>query len=398
MDEMRTLSRENAGLQATATEGAPDGTERRLDYDLHGLVGVRVLGATPIDGARVSAQLGPIAAPLSREPDIVIRFVDRLPISSPVRLLGLDDAGFTEDAFLILRSKQKSPARVSIPFDAVGGSCEITCERGLPAVPLLIAIVNLTALAKGALPMHAAAFRYRGTGVLVTGWSKGGKTETLLGFMVNGAEYIGDEWVHLSGDGRWMYGIPEPIRVWDWHLDELPLFRRRLGRGSRARLWTLRHLTKGLDRLSGHGRYQGSRWRRDVHRLSYLLKGQRHADLLPQKAFGQGFGPLAGPLEKVIFAASHDSPRIEVRRVEPEEIAARMAFSLQEERSDLVSYYRRFRFARPQQSNPFIDSADEVERERLRRVLEGKDCFGVFHPYPVSITALFDAVRPLLEA
>ena len=36
---------------------------------------------------------------------------------------------------------------------------------GLPAVPLLIPIVNLTALANGALPMHASAFTHDGVGV-----------------------------------------------------------------------------------------------------------------------------------------------------------------------------------------------------------------------------------------
>ncbi len=63
--------------------------------------------------------------------------------------------------------------------------CEIVCERGRARVPLLTANVNLVVLGNGALPLHAAAFRFDGTGVLVTGWSKGGKTETLLAFMAS---------------------------------------------------------------------------------------------------------------------------------------------------------------------------------------------------------------------
>src|SRR5918997_82180 len=113
------------------------------DFDLHGIVGIRLVGASPGDERAVADQLGPIRTPgLDREPDIVIRFV------------------------------------------------------------------NLTALAKGALPLHAAAFTYRGTGVVVTGWAKGGKTETLLGFMAAGAEYVGDEWVYLDANGRHVHGIP----------------------------------------------------------------------------------------------------------------------------------------------------------------------------------------------
>ncbi len=40
----------------------------------------------------VRRQLGPIQAPLTREPDIVIRFVDQLSTASCVRYIGLDDA------------------------------------------------------------------------------------------------------------------------------------------------------------------------------------------------------------------------------------------------------------------------------------------------------------------
>ena len=109
-------------------------------------------------------------------------------------------------------------------------------ERGLQAVPLLIPIVNFAALSKGVIPLHASAFAYNDVGILVTGWAKGGKTETLLAFTSKGAEYIGDEWVYLSKDGRYMYGIPEPIRVWDWHLRYLPEYRSLLKGSDRARL------------------------------------------------------------------------------------------------------------------------------------------------------------------
>ena len=368
------------------------------DYDLHGLAGIRLIDASRHEVARVSAQLGPIAAPLSREPDIVIRFVERLPLSTPPGLLGVDDAGFTDDAFLVLRGKHKTPVRVEIPFEAIGGKCEIVCERGLAAVPLLIPILNLTVLANGALPLHAAAFRYRGSGVLATGWSKGGKTETLLGFASHGAEYIGDEWVYLSGDGDQMYGIPEPVRVWDWHLEELPEYRRRLGRGARARLRILRSLSDGLERFSGNGRGPTSKWQRDTRRLAHLIKNQRHVDLSPQRVFGSSADTMEGEPTKVLFVASHESEHIRVEPIDPGEVARRMAFSLQEERSELLSFYRKFRFAFPDRSNPLMELVNEVERERLETVLEGKECYAVHHPYPVSIPALVEALDPLLAA
>jgi hypothetical protein len=193
-----------------------------VDYDLHGLAGVRLIDATPRDRAVVDAQLGPIAAPLAREPDITIRFVDRIPLSGPMRLLGVDDVGYTDDTFLVLRARHKTRARVAIPFDKVGCACEIVCERGLPAVPLLISILNLTVLAKGGLPMHASACSF-------------------------------------------------------------------------------------------------------------------------------------------------------------------------------MAIYRKFRFAFPDRANPLVELAAEIERKRLQQMLEGKEAYAVYHPYPPAISELFATVRPLVE-
>jgi hypothetical protein len=368
----------------------------QIDYDLHGLTGIRLLNASPGDAAAVTRLLGPIQAPLTGEPDIVIRFVDRLSTSSRIRYLGLDEAGFTDDTFLVLRSKHKARARVQIPFEQIGRQCEIVCERGLPAVPLLLAILNLTVLCKGALPMHASAFTYNGTGVLTTGWAKGGKTETLLAFMANGAEYVGDEWVYLSCDGQRMYGIPEPIRVWDWHLQDLPQYWPLVGRGDRVKLRMLKLVVRLMDRAVSNGLGRGSAPVKLIRRMTPLLKRQLYVQLPPQKLFGQGFGPLVGTPDKIFFVASHETPEVTVQPMDPQEIARRMVFSLQEERMDFMSYYLKFRFAFPEIRNELIERVEELQRERLTQVLADKEAYAVYHPYPVSIPALFNALSPFL--
>ena len=370
-------------------KGAPaDGpVAPRTDFDLHGLVGVRLLNASASDAAAVARQLGPLPSTLDREPDIVIRFVDRLALSSRVRYLGVDEAGFTDDAFLVLRSRHKAPARVQIPFAAIGKSCEIVCESGLPAVPFLIPVVNLTVLARGAIPLHASAFTHNGTGVLITGWSKGGKTETLLAFMARGARYIGDEWVYVSGDGRRMFGIPEPVRVWNWHLEYVPQYRRLVGLGDRLRLRAIE-----LARLLSRGVPSGTL----VRRVTAILKRQAYVDMHPESLCGGRLGTLAGDLDKVFFAVSHDTPDVLVQAVDPQEVARRMVFSLQHERLDFLSYYLKFRFAFPSAANELIERAEVLEREGLARALAGKDTFCLAHPYPVSLDALFEAVSPLL--
>lgn len=366
-------------------------TTEQADFDLYGLAGVRVVDGSPADGAIVARQLGPLPRTLERAPDVTIRFVDRLQPSSRLRYLGAREAGWDDDGYYILRSR-KQPAMVRLPIDRIGGPCEIVCERGLPAVPFLIAILNLAVLVNGNLPLHAAAFELDGRGVLVTGWSKGGKTELLMAATRAGARYIGDEWVYLSPDGQ-MHGIPEPVRLWDWHLDQLPDVRAMLGRAERIKLGTL-PLAGRVD-TALPGRIRRSAPGRLWHRAVPVLDGQRHVDLQPERLFGP-LGPLTGRLDHVLFVVAAAGDEITVDPIAPEAVAASMVFSLLHERLDLTTIYLQARFAFPDLVNPHLERLEELQRERLSAFLAGHPAHRIVHPYPVDFGAFLDAARRVL--
>lgn len=360
---------------------------QRTDYDLDGLVGIRLLDASAMDVAAVNRQLGPIQRPLARDPDIVVRFVDRVPETGSLCYLGLEDVGFTEDAFWVLRGRSGAPVRVKIPIERIGAGCEILCERGSGGVPFLIPIVNLTALGNGAVPLHASAFLWQGRGVVVAGWSKGGKTETLLAFMARGATYIGDEWVYLHADGTRVVGIPEPMHVWDWHLRDLPGYRGRVARRERLRL--------GLFRLAATAGSRSRQRRTALGVVQSMLSERLFVRLTPGKLFGTT-GPVAAVPETVVFAVSTESPAVWVEPIDPREVASRMVFSLSHERLRFMACYLKYRFAFPERRNALIDSAEEREREMLAGALAGKDAYALYHPYPVRLPALFEALEPRL--
>jgi hypothetical protein len=367
-----------------------DAAERTtVDFDLHGLARVRLVDAGAGEVAAVRRQLGPIEADVAGDADIVVRFVDRLDTRGRTVLLGAREAAFTDDAFLVLRSRHKARARVHVPMADVGRpGCQLVCERGLPAVPLLIPILNLTVLGKGALPLHAAAFVHGGTGVVCTGWSKGGKTETLLAFTQRGATYVGDEWVYLAADGSAMYGVPEPLRLWDWHLAQLPQVMHRLDAGSRRRLAALRAARRLGDAAP-------ARLRHVADRARPLLESQLHVDVAPERLFGST-GPMTGPFDHVLLVQSAEVDHTSAEPIDPGEVAARMAASLDYERLPFLSWYAAFRYAFPEASNPAVEEAGHRERRLLQQVLRGKPAHAVYHPYPVDIAGLYDAVASLL--
>src|SRR5690606_15347777 len=102
--------------------------------------------------------------------------------------------------------------------------CELIVERGRSSIPLLTDLLRVTAVGKGLAPLHASAFEYRGTGIIVTGMAHGGKTSALMGFLQRGAAFISDDLVLLDPAEDRMVGIAAPVELAAWQADQLPYF------------------------------------------------------------------------------------------------------------------------------------------------------------------------------
>ena len=133
-----------------------------------------------------------------------------------------------------------------------------------------------------------------------------------------------------------------------------------------------------------------------TNRITPILKRQLYVHLPPQEVFGADACTLVGRPDKIFFIGSHESAETTVTPADPQKIAQRMVFSLEEERKDFYSYYLTFRFAFPERRNELIEQTESRQLEILTRVLGGKEAYTVYHPYPVPIPSLFDAINPLL--
>lgn len=356
------------------------------DFDLHGIVGVRLVDAQASDVATVLRQLGPLQHDLDRTPDICIRFVDSCvdeEARRPLTYAGMGEGAFDHRSFYVLRGKGEAAAKAMIPFDRVGQPLEIVCERLMPAVPHLLTLINLTALAKGVLPLHASAFTAGGTGVLVTGWSKGGKTETLLGCMAEGADYVGDEWVYLT-DGGALLGLPEPIRLWSWQLRQMTelLAARPLPERARLRAW---------DRVAaalGHAARTRLPGAALISRCMPAVRRQAYLQVPPVELFGADAVKLVGRLDALVLVASHESPHTVVVPVTAPEVAERMAASLAAERAMFMDHYRQFRYAFPNRGSAVVEKAEHRELALLHGLLDDAPAVMVLHPHPCQVVDL----------
>ena len=385
---MTTVQRWN---QARSDEGC---LSQRIDYDLHGLVGLRLVNASAHDAAAVAQQLGPMQKPLDREPDVVVRFVQQLP-TPHLRCIGKDKGGFNDQGYFVLRH-HKQRVKVRIPFEQIGNRCEILCESGADSVPLLMHILNLTLLRKDCVAVHASAFIYQGTGVLVSGWADGGKTTALLAFASQGADYVGDEWIWLRGDGQAMYGLPRNLNLSAWQLEQLPQLRRQVALKKRLFFQCVHGLDRLQDKLLA-GRPDTHLGVKLPRKVLSLLKRQVELRVEPTTIFSPHAMRLAARPEKVFLFTTEQGPDLHCEPVSLQEMLPRMALAVQYGQLAFMEHYMAFRFAFPDCRNDYIENAHEFQQDILGRALMGKEKYTVRHPYPVPVRPLFDVMRPFVE-
>jgi len=374
-------------------ERLPHPGARVRDYDLHGIVGIRLVDATPAQAAAVAGQIGAVKRTLERPPDVVIRFVDHLPTPTRICYVGAN-TGISDDALVLLDPGVSKRPLVQIPLADIGRRCDITCEHGVSQVPLLVPIVNLTALGKGYLPLHGSAFGFSGGGAIAAGLSRGGKTGTLLAFMAHGASYIGDDWVYVAPDGETAFGLPGVMEVRHAYLQALPQYHARLDRSERRRLRALALLQR-LERVFPDGSRRPAFGAGLRHRVRAALERRLFVHVSPQQLFGPAACPGWGRVNTVFVLFSHDAPEVTVRRIEPEDAVRHVMFSLRHEWLELTSYYLQFRFALPSARNELLEQHEERLHEALARALNGKETYAVGHPSPVPVAMMYAALRPL---
>ena len=365
-----------------------------IDINIHGIVGIRLIDPTAGDASAILDLLGPAQSSLNQPPDIIIRFKKELSVHT-LKYLGLNSSGFSDEGFYVF-DRKNGKVNARIPFEKIGNHCDILCRSGLGSVPLLFDIIKLTFIRKNYIAVHASAFHYNDSGVLLMGWSKGGKTEGLFSFANHGASYIGDECVVLSRDGNHMFGIPFPVTIWDWQFKYIPDLLPKIGKQKKI-LFKGIHFAITLHRTFRHSKLKKAFWLKILDEALPAFKRQLKVVALPQVIFQNGYFRQRARPDKLFLMMGHSEPVTHVEPCHPEEIAQRMHQSNAFEQMDFFEYYRAFKFAFPDLRNDLLEHVDEHQRSLLSGALTGKEGYKVLHPYPVSFKDLFIQMQPFCE-
>jgi hypothetical protein len=362
-----------------------------VGLELHGHIRLDLHGASQDDVQSVMLATGACRNASDGQPDVEVRFTKSAP-DVVWRHLGQRDAYYAEGQFALGCDHFKSPVPMVLPAAAGPEPFRVTYPSGGGRrLPWLRSMINGKCVDKQLLGVHAAAFTFEDRGCLVCGWPRGGKTGTLLAFLLHGAQYLAAEWVYVSHQGRTMQGVPEHIRLRDWHLRQGGTSLKLVGWGGRMRLIGRRWAANGT---AGISRVLGAFLPGDksLRKLAAGIDRHRYVDRPAADWLGQQLQPRTAPLDTILLVGTHDARDIQVTRLGTEEAKRRLIVLQDEDQEDLTWAYRRWAYA---MSDPSAWLADFEEKRSvlLDQLIEGKAVYAVDHPEEVNLIDLFQELQ-----
>lgn len=369
-----------------------------IDYQLHGLLSLRIKNASKKDQKALEHQLGVLPSENlpDEQIDITIGYQDHVSGKSALKHLVMGAAAFNDDDFYVTKFSDAKHYAAQIPISHLGQACTIKCQHGIGEIPLLLFVINLRMLEKGYLPVHASAFRHNGIGVMVNGFPKGGKTSILFSFLSQSAQFVSDDWLYIDDNGQ-IYGLAQPIKLSDWQLERLPEFRQQI----KSSKWMS---IKGVQWLDQVEQSIPDAVRRDFmpakafHRVQrYLNKKQRHIYVSPLKLFDISLAEMQTAFDLLILTMSHDSEEIIVEPLDHDKAIDRLTAALEYEWLEFMDYYVQYTYAFPKKRNSLIDGLSNTLYERLQKMMGERPVYAVYHPHPVDLHVLYSHIEPIIS-
>ncbi|MEE8385009.1 MAG: hypothetical protein V3S01_03755 [Dehalococcoidia bacterium] len=378
--------------------------ERTVDYDIHGLLGLRALSPPPALAREIARQMDPLRpTALTAAPDISLTpFHDD---SGAKMAYELGDAGDSQHSTFewpdFWLSNDKKMLRIPFLSIGTGETCDIRYAPGIGFRRMFLnyvrPLLQLSLPSKGAAAVHSAAVSYKGQGLIFAGWAESGKTEAALGFIRHGATFVSDKWSILTEAGDTVYNFPTPITIRGWMLRYLPALAQGLPPVHR---WRVRAATVLAATVDGTSDSSIPLARRLSNAVSPAVSLGTRASVTASQLFGhpKGHGRAermspSAPLAK-LFLLMTSNRGISVSRADLDEVASRLVDCAEYERRGVLGLYKRFRYAYPNTRSPAIEEAPERERGVLKKALGSKEVFLVEAPFPFDPEAIFNAISP----
>ena len=262
--------------------------------------------------------------------DIEIEFIDDR--SSPDDCVHIRAPISYDDRGVFLHDPEYHVFRVDFAA-AASGKWRATCDVAFN--PHFFAIImeymtHFQLLRRGSVFCHSSAFRLGGKGVLCPAWRNVGKTNLLLQFLQNGAEYIADDWSVVQSDGSFRC-LPKRLNLLYYNFDQFPEMLDSVPDDFAALVRFVRRAKRGEFDLN--------------QETLEVMEGQARMRISPYELYDQVMDTTPKPIDHVLLLqriAETDRP-VAIEEIDHETLVTSLASILEFEQSHFHLAYSVFR-------------------------------------------------------
>ncbi len=262
--------------------------------------------------------------------NVAIEFVDDRP--APSACVDVGEQVSYDGRGVFLRDSQYRPFRID--FDSARArTWQASCDADFDPRHfdrILEQLIHFQLLKRGKTLCRAAAFRAGGNVVLCPGWRDVGKTNLLLHFLCDGANYIGDGWTIVHGAGT-VQGLPKRLNLLYHNIMPFPDLVAHLPERSSA-------LLEFVEQAHG-GDYELN------ENVVHVLEERARVQIPPAELFGQAVERDASPIDRVFLLQGDqaDEGAVTVETMDHDSLVTSLAALHEFDQSDFMRAYAVFR-------------------------------------------------------
>ena len=342
----------------------------------------------------LKAHIPDLLVEMDEPTDVTIRFVNHIPFRDQLRVAPFATFDGTRFCF-----RDKYGKRAIIPFHklSTGEPIEIVAEKGIIASNFYEIIIRLIIrhklLQKQIVFIHASGIVLNGSGVIFPAWGGTGKTNTVINFLQDGAQYLGDDLILASADGN-LFPFPEQISMFDYNFAAFPDLRKTLSY-KKLGLFTFKKSVETIDNILSNVLSQASTIKAVSNRLTLLSKSLVSTPMSHSKLSTAGVPKTSTPLSRIIFLSKGDVVRPITNKINAETMAYKMAACLEFEHLFHTRIIDAFGFADPQSHELNFSDTFQQEKKILTKVFSGKQITHITLPLQMDNKKMYMFVKTL---
>lgn len=295
-------------------------------------------------------------------PLIDVYFVNEIKHSGPLKYINKNMVYDSTYLYYIDKNGNK------LGFNIEPSRVEIVCQYGIDPLHCFYTVENMLLnlmTQRGAIFMHSSGVVHNGVSIMFPAWGGTGKTNLLIQFLLDGADFISDDLVLIDEQGMF-YPYPKPINLLYYNFDEYKNILLDKAASKIKRVYRYLCVTRKVNAIIKKLLHNDSFPVRFGDFISMRFAGQCNEHIHTNRLFPNSNISNPKSMKFVFFFTRTTGKSFKIEPIEADILANKMSFCLRWERNYYDDQFLSYLFAYPEKEvlvNKILHDEREISKK-----------------------------------